>query len=73
MTTPVLVRVGAGRHLTMHPAHGDVVRRQGLDPVRLARQMGHARPSITLDIHGTIGEAHGRDGIAGRLAAAFGA
>jgi hypothetical protein len=46
--------------------------RQGLDPVRVARQMDHARPSITLDIYAhEFEEARGTDDIAARLTAAF--
>jgi Protein of unknown function (DUF3987) len=48
--------------------------RHGLDPVRAARQMGHARPSITLDIYAhEFEEARGKDDIVERLTAAFGA
>jgi integrase len=46
--------------------------RQGLDPVRAARQLGHARPSITLDIYAHDFEAaRQRDDISERLTAAF--
>ena len=38
------------------------------DVVRVARQMGHARPSITLDIYAhEFEEARGTDDIAARL------
>ena len=47
--------------------------RQGLDPVGVARQMGHARPSIALDIYAhEFEEARGTDDIAAWLTAAFG-
>jgi integrase len=53
--------------------YGSHLVRQGLDPVRVARQMGHARPSITLDIYAhEFEEARGTDDIAARLTAAFG-
>jgi integrase len=62
--------------LTFHDlrhTYGSHLVRQGLDPVRAARQMGHARPSITLDIYPhEFEEARGRDDIAHRLNAAFG-
>ncbi len=46
--------------------------RQGLDPVRAARQLGHARPSITLDVYSHDFEAASqRDDVGQRLAAAF--
>jgi integrase len=46
--------------------------RQGIDPVRASRQLGHARPSITLDIYAhEFDEARGRDDIADKLTAAF--
>jgi integrase len=63
--------------LTFHDlrhSYGSHVVRQGLDPVRAARQMGHARPSITLDIYAhEFEEARGKDDIVERLTAAFGA
>jgi len=47
--------------------------RQGIDPVRASRQLGHARPSVTLDIYAhDFEEARGRDDIADKLRAAFG-
>jgi integrase len=62
--------------LTFHDlrhTYGSHIVRQGLDPVRAARQMGHARPSITLDIYAhEFEEARGRDDIAQRLTSAFG-
>jgi integrase len=62
--------------LTFHDlrhTHGSHLVRQGLDPVRVARQMGHARPSITLDIYAhEFEEARGRDDISERLTAGFG-
>ena len=46
--------------------------RQGIDPVRASRQLGHARPSVTLDIYAhEFEEARGRDGISDKLTAAF--
>jgi integrase len=47
--------------------------RQGIDPVRASRQLGHARPSSTLDIYAhEFEEARGHTDISGKLAAAFG-
>lgn len=47
--------------------------RQGIDPVRASGQLGHARPSVTLDIYAhEFEEAHGRDDISDKLSAAFG-
>jgi integrase len=61
--------------LTFHDlrhTYGSHLVRQGLDPVRVARQLGHARPSITLDIYAhEFEEARGRDDIVDRLMAAF--
>jgi integrase-like protein len=38
--------------------------RQGIDPVRASRQLGHARPLVTLDIYAhEFEEARGRDDI----------
>jgi integrase len=46
--------------------------RQGIDPVRASRQLGHARPSVTLDIYAhEFEEARGREDIADKLSAAF--
>jgi integrase len=46
--------------------------RQGIDPVRASRQLGHARPPVTLDIDAhEFEEARGRDDVADRLSAAF--
>ena len=63
--------------LTFHDlrhTYGSHVVRQGLDPVRAARQMGRARPSITLDTYAhELEEARGKDDIVERLTAAFGA
>lgn len=61
--------------LTFHDlrhTYGSHIVRQGLDPVRAARQMGHARPSITLDVYAhEFEEARGSDDITQRLTAAF--
>jgi integrase len=47
--------------------------RQGIDPVRASRQLGHARPSITLDIYAhEFDQARGHDDICEKLTAAFG-
>lgn len=47
--------------------------RQGIDPVRASRQLGHARPSITLDIYAhEFDQARGHDDISEKLTAAFG-
>ena len=47
--------------------------RAGVDPVRASRQLGHARPSITLDIyaHG-FDQARGLDDVRDSIDAAFG-
>lgn len=46
--------------------------RQGIDPVRASRQLGHSRPSVTLDIYAhEFEEARGRDDISEKLTAAF--
>ena len=47
--------------------------RQGIDPVRASRQLGHARPSVTLDLSAhEFEDARGRDDVADKLSAAFG-
>jgi len=48
--------------------------RAGVDPVRASRQLGHARPSITLDIYAHEFEhARGLDDVRDSIDAAFGA
>ena len=48
--------------------------RAGIDPVRASRQLGHARPSITLDIYAhEFDRARGLDDVRDSIDAAFGA
>ena len=48
--------------------------RAGVDPVRASRQLGHARPSITLDIYAhEFDHARGLDDVRDSIDAAFGA
>ena len=48
--------------------------RAGIDPVRASRQLGHARPSITLDIYAhEFDHARGLDDVRDWIDAAFGA
>jgi len=48
--------------------------RAGVDPVRASRQLGHARPSITLDMYAHEFEhARGLDEVRDSIDAAFGA
>ena len=48
--------------------------RAGIDPVRASRQLGHARPSITLDIYAhEFDHARGLDDVRDSIDAAFGA
>jgi integrase len=54
-------------------SYGSHLVRQGLDIVRVATQMGHSRPSITLDTYShEIEEAQHADDVAEKLTAAFG-
>ena len=47
--------------------------RAGVDPVRASRQLGHARPSITLDIYAhEFDHARGLDDVRDSIDAAFG-
>jgi integrase len=47
--------------------------RAGIDPVRASRQLGHARPSITLDIYAhEFDRARGLDDVRASIDAAFG-
>ena len=47
--------------------------RAGVDPVRASRQLGHARPSITLDIYAhEFDQARGLDDVRDSIDAAFG-
>ncbi len=53
--------------------YGSHLVQQGLDPVRVSRRMGHARPSITLDVYAKeFEQAEHADDVAEKLAAAFG-
>jgi integrase len=48
--------------------------RAGIDPVRASRQLGHTRPSITLDIYAhEFDHARGLDDVRDWIDAAFGA
>ena len=48
--------------------------RAGVDPVHASRQLGHARPSITLDIYAhEFDHARGLDDVRDSIDAAFGA
>jgi integrase len=62
--------------LVMHDlrhTYGSHLVQQGLDPVRVSRQMGHARPSITLDVYAKeFEQAQHADDVADKLTAAFG-
>ena len=62
--------------LTFHDlrhTYGSHVAQSGLDPVGVQRQMGHARPSITMDlyVHG-FETARRREQVSDRLVAALG-
>jgi integrase len=62
--------------LVMHDlrhTYGSHLVRQGLDIVRVSRQMGHKRPSITLDIYAKeYEEVQHSDKVAESVAFAFG-
>ena len=62
--------------LTLHDLRhtfGSHLVRQGADVVTVSRQMGHARPSITLDIYAhEFAAVQHRDSIEARLTDAFG-
>jgi integrase len=61
--------------LTLHDLRhtfGSHLVRHGADVVTVSRQMGHARPSITLDISHEFAEVQHRYSIAARLSEAFG-
>ena len=62
--------------LTLHDLRhtfGSHLVRQGADVVTVSRQMGHARPSITLDVYShEFAAVQHRDSIATKLTAAFG-
>ena len=47
---PPLALMDDGAHDLRH-TYGSHLVRQGLDVVRISRQLGHARPSITLDVY----------------------
>jgi integrase len=54
-------------------SYGSHLVRQGLDIVRVAAQMGHSRPSVTLDIYShEIEETQHADDVSEKLTAAFG-
>ena len=53
--------------------YGSHLAQSGLDPVGVQRQMGHARPSITMDLYVHEFEtARRREQVSGHLAAALG-
>ena len=53
--------------------YGSHLVRQGLDVVRISRQLGHARPSITLDVYAhEFEETQHADDVRTKLTAAFG-
>jgi integrase len=53
--------------------YGSHLIRQGLDVVRISRQLGHARPSITLDVYAhEFEQAQHADDVNAKLTAAFG-
>lgn len=62
--------------LTFHDlrhTYGSHLAQSGLDPVGVQRQMGHARPSITMDLYVHEFEtARRREQVSERLAAALG-
>jgi integrase len=62
--------------LTLHDLRhtfGSHLVRQGADVVTVSRQMGHARPSITLDVYShEFAATQHRDTVASKLAEAFG-
>ena len=62
-----------GFHNLRHTFASHLIR-AGVDPVRASRQLGHARPSITLDIYAHEFEhARGLDDVRDSIDAAFGA
>ena len=65
-----------GSKLTLHDLRhtfGSHLVRQGADVVTVSRQMGHARPSITLDVYShEFAAVQHRESIAMRLRDAFG-
>ena len=67
----VLGEAKLGFHDLRHTFASHLIR-QGIDPVRASRQLGHSRPSVTLDIYAhEFEEARGRDDISEKLTAAF--
>ena len=63
-------------NLTLHDlrhSYGSHLVRGGANVVTVSRQMGHARPSITLDVYShEFAAVQHRDTIAARLTGAFG-
>ena len=47
---------GVGFHTLRHTFASALIVEAGLDPVRVQRQLGHARPSITLDVYAHLFE-----------------
>jgi integrase len=76
--TKAAERAGLDAHgpsLTLHDLRrtfGSHLVRQGADVVTVSRQMGHARPSITLDIYShEFAAVQHRDSVASKLTSAF--
>jgi integrase len=62
-----------GFHDLRHTFASDLIR-GGIDPVRASRQLGHTRPSITLDAYAhEFDRARGLDDVRDSIDAAFGA
>jgi integrase len=54
-------------------SYGSHLVRSGLDVVRVSRQLGHARPSVTLDVYAhEFEQAQHADDVSEKLTAAFG-
>jgi integrase len=63
---------GSRLHDLRH-SYGSHLVRAGLDVVRVSRQLGHARPSVTLDVYAhDFEEANHADDVSKRLTTAFG-
>jgi integrase len=69
------LNTGSQAKLTLHDlrhTYGPHLVRQGTDVVTVSRQMGHARPSITLDIYAhEFAAVQHRDSVASKLSEAF--
>jgi integrase len=63
----------SSRSTDLRHTYGSHLVRQGLDVVRISRQLGHARPSITLNIYAhEFEQAQHADDVSAKLTAAFG-